>query len=171
LAGATAATGGTGGTLPPDAGIDASSAARDAATPDTLRPDTTISDTSSSATVVDGGVLISGILVLTIKDYAPASPACVDNTAAWIATLTSFIPEDRKCWNDTDCSYASFSSGCGMVCPVPINKQRIGEFGTQVMSNYTTKCGVCPELSTYPRCPAPPGASEVACKNNQCEWK
>jgi hypothetical protein len=150
--------------------VDASSATHDAATPDTNKPDTTTSDTSS-ATAVDGGVLISGILVYTIKDYAPASAACIENTAAWITTLTNFIPEDRKCWDDTDCAYASFSSGCGLVCPVPINKQRIGEFGTQVMSNYGTKCGTCPELQTYPRCPTPPGAGEVSCKKNQCEWK
>ena len=143
------------GKSPPDLGPDAAKA-------DSMR------DLESQGEV---GVMVSGVEVVPYMNYGTADTTCVDGTASWIASLTTYLAEDRKCWADSDCNYVSFSNSCGQVCPVPMNTQRVGEFAKNAIGDMDSKCSTCPVLTDYPSCPAPPGDGSVICSNNLCVWK
>jgi hypothetical protein len=120
---------------------------------------------------IDAGIIVSGVEVIQYAEYGSADTACVQGTTSWLSTLTTYLPEDRKCWADSDCQYVSFSNLCGQVCPVPMNTQRIGEFAQHAIGDLDPKCATCPVLTDFPRCPAPPGDGSVICSNNLCVWK
>jgi hypothetical protein len=119
----------------------------------------------------DVGILVSGVQVLPSKDYEPADATCVQGTASWVTSLTTYLAEDRKCWTDADCQYVSFTNSCGQVCPVPMNVQRIGEFAQHAIGDLDPKCSTCPVLTDPPSCSPPPGDGSVICNNSLCSWK
>jgi len=119
----------------------------------------------------DAGIQISGIEVLPYKNFTSVDSACAEGTTSWVSTLTNYLAEDRKCWSDTDCQYASFSNSCGVVCSVPINVQRIGEFSNYAIGGTDQKCSTCPQLKDMPICAPPPGDGSAVCNNNLCVWK
>jgi hypothetical protein len=142
---------------------------------------TVLPDAPADAAIVDAGndlgaqsevgIMVSGIEVIPYKDYGTADSTCVQNTASWIDSVTTYLAEDRRCFADSDCQYVSFSNSCGQVCPVPMNVQRIGEFGQHAIGDFDPKCSTCPMLSNYPMCAAPPGDGSVICTKNVCVWK
>lgn len=117
------------------------------------------------------GIMVSGVEVIPYKDYGTADSTCVQNTASWIDTVTTFLAEDRRCFADSDCQYVSFSNSCGQVCAVPMNVQRIGEFGQHAISDFDPKCSTCPMPTNDPMCAPLPGDGSVICSNNVCVWK
>ena len=117
------------------------------------------------------GIMVSGVEVIPYKDYGAADSTCVQNTASWIDSVTTYLAEDRRCFADSDCQYVSFSNSCGQVCPVPMNVQRIGEFAQHAIGDFDPKCSTCPVLTSYPICAAPPEDGSVICSNNVCVWK
>jgi hypothetical protein len=108
------------------------------------------------------------VTVYANKDLATADDRCVAATPGWVSVVATFLAEDQKCWADADCTYVSFSDSCGMICVLPMNQQRIGEFGTQVYNYATANCSSCPTPSSYPTCPAP---TSVYCNAGRCEYK
>ena len=135
--------------------------------PDTAKTDS-VKDLGSQGEV---GVMVSGVEVVPYMNYGTADTTCVAATASWLDSLTTYLAEDRKCWADSDCNYVSFSNSCGLVCPVPMNVQRVGEFAKNAIGDLDPKCSTCPVLTDYPSCPAPPGDGSVICSNNVCVWK
>jgi hypothetical protein len=108
------------------------------------------------------------VVISTNKDLGPADAQCIAATPGWLDLVSTFLAEDQKCWADTDCTYVSFSDSCGMICVLPMNQQRIGEFGTQVYDYASTNCSTCPSSVSYPACPAP---RAVYCNAGRCEYK
>jgi hypothetical protein len=171
----------TGDTLDPDAyqnpdvyqNPDASIIRLDGKSPPDVGPDTAKADsTKDLGSQGEAGVMVSGVEVVPYMNYATADTACVEGTASWIASLTTYLAEDRKCWADSDCQYvASFSNPCGQVCAVPLNTQRVGEFAKNAIGDLYSKCSTCPVPTDYPSCPDPPGDGSVMCSNNVCVWK
>lgn len=107
------------------------------------------------------------ITVYTKAEMTPTRPSCVAAAPGWLSLVSVFLAEDQKCWSDTDCTYVSFTDSCGMICVLPINKQRIGEFGTQVYTYASANCSSCPDSVVYPDCPAP---RSVYCNVGRCEY-
>jgi hypothetical protein len=120
----------------------------------------------------DGGVAVPAlppdVTVHAAKDFSDADPQCVAATPGWLSLVATFLAEDQKCWADADCMYVSFSDGCGEVCVLPMNRQRIGEFGTHVYDYASSSCTTCPKLPNYPSC-APP--TTMVCNAGRCEYK
>ena len=102
------------------------------------------------------------------RDQGGADAACVAGTLGWLSLVATFLSEDQKCWADADCIYVSFSDACGEICPVPINRQRVGEFGSQVYGHASSKCSSCPKLTGSVACPQPRG---VFCNAGRCEYE
>jgi hypothetical protein len=144
----------------------------DGKSPPDLGPDTAKADSMKDlGSEGDVGVMVSGVEVIPYMNYGTADTTCVDGTASWIDSLTTYLAEDRKCWADSDCNYVSFSNSCGQVCPVPMNAQRVGEFAKNAIGDMDSKCSTCPVLTDYPSCPDPPGDGSVMCSNSVCVWK
>ena len=122
---------------------------------------------------MDAGLTtVAGLQVYLHKDLAAATDSkCVEGTASWIAALKTYAADDRKCWDDTDCRYVSFGNSCGDVCAVPMNVQRIGEFGSNAMGKLEDGCLSCPRSGGVPPCPPPPGNGDSVCRNGLCDWK
>jgi hypothetical protein len=120
----------------------------------------------------DGGsavpALPQDVTVHAAKDFSDADPQCVAATPGWLSLVATFLAEDQKCWADSDCTYVSFSDGCGQVCVLPMNRQRIGEFGTHIYDYAASSCLTCPKLPSYPPC-APP--TTMFCNAGRCEYK
>ena len=108
------------------------------------------------------------VTVYTSKDYGPADAQCVAATPGWLSLVATFLAEDQKCWADSDCMYVSFSDNCGLVCVLPMNRQRVGEFGAQVYKYASVDCSTCPRSVTYPTCTPP---TTVYCNAGRCEYK
>lgn len=89
-------------------------------------------------------------------------------TPGWLSLVATFLAEDQKCWADADCTYVSFSDGCGEVCVLPMNRQRIGEFGTHIYDYASSNCTTCPKLPSYPSCSPP---TTMFCNAGRCEYK
>ena len=121
-----------------------------------------------SAHSPEAGALPKDTVLFPNQDQGPADAQCVAATPGWLNVVGTFLVEDQKCWADTDCTYVSFSDPCGNICPVPMNTQRIGEFGAEVSNYANTNCGTCPSPATYPVCPAP---RAVYCNAGQCEYR
>jgi hypothetical protein len=120
----------------------------------------------------DGGgtvpALPQDVTVHTAKDFSDADPQCVAATPGWLSLVATFLAEDQKCWADSDCMYVSFSDGCGEVCVLPMNRQRVGEFGTHIYDYASSNCTTCPKVPSYPSC-APP--TTMFCNAGRCEYK
>jgi hypothetical protein len=116
----------------------------------------------------DAPQLPKDVTVYASKDYGPADAQCVAATPGWLSQVATFLAEDQKCWADSDCTYVSFSDNCGSICVLPMNQQRIGEFGTRVYGYASSNCSTCPSAPSYPAC-APPTA--VYCNAGRCEYK
>jgi hypothetical protein len=120
----------------------------------------------------DGGgtvpVLPQDVTVHAAKDFSDADPQCVAATPGWLSLLSTFLAEDQKCWADSDCMYVSFSDGCGEVCVLPMNRQRVGEFGEHIYSYASSNCTTCPKVPSYPSCSPP---TTVFCNAGRCEYK
>jgi hypothetical protein len=115
------------------------------------------------------GALPKDTVVFPNQDQGRADAQCVAATPGWLNIVGTFLVEDQKCWADTDCTYVSFSDPCGNICPVPMNTQRIGEFGTEVSGYANANCGTCPSpAATHPVCSAP---RAVYCNAGQCEFR
>jgi hypothetical protein len=108
------------------------------------------------------------VTVHTAKDFSDADPQCVAATPGWLSLVATFLAEDQKCWADSDCTYVSFSDGCGEVCVLPMNRQRIGEFGTHIYDYASSNCTTCPKLPSYPSCSPP---TTMFCNAGRCEYK
>jgi hypothetical protein len=133
-------------------------------TPDAGRA---LSDASGDL-ATDVPPLPKDVVISTNKDLGPADAQCIAATPGWLDLVSTFLAEDQKCWADTDCTYVSFSDSCGMICVLPMNQQRIGEFGTQVYGYASSNCSSCPSPASYPACPAP---RAVYCNAGRCEYK
>jgi hypothetical protein len=156
------------GKVPPDATVvQLDGKVPPDATADTVKADST-KDLGPQG---DARLMVSGVEVVPYENYGPADAACVQGTSSWLDGLTTYLAEDRRCFADSDCQYVSFSNACGQVCPVPMNTQRIGEFGQHAIGDFDPKCSSCPVLTDYPSCPTPPGDGSVICNNNLCIWK
>ena len=132
------------------------------------------SDAKVQASEVSGDLaseappLPKDVTVYTNKDLGTADAKCVAATPGWLSLVSTFLAEDQKCWADTDCTYVSFDDSCGMICVLPMNEQRIGEFGSQVYGYATANCSTCPSPASYPSCPAP---TTVYCNAGRCAYK
>lgn len=123
-------------------------------------------------TSADGGSVVPAlpqdVTVYTAKDFSDADAQCVAATPGWLSLVATFLAEDQKCWADSDCMYVSFSDGCGQVCVLPMNRQRVGEFGDHVYNYASSNCTTCPKLPSYPSC-APP--TTMFCNAGRCEYQ
>ena len=128
---------------------------------------TQTSDTSPGSTV-DTSPLPKDTVIFANADLGSATPQCVAAAPGWRNLLGTFLAEDQKCWADSDCTYVSFTDACGMICPLPMNKQRIGEFSTQVNTYASSNCASCANPTSYPTCPVPRG---VYCNSGRCEYR
>ena len=122
----------------------------------------------SSDLATDTPLLPKDVVLFTNKDFGAADARCIAATPGWLGLVSTFLAEDQKCWADTDCTYVSFSDACGMICVLPMNMQRIGEFGTQVYNYASANCSTCPSPASYPACAAP---RAVYCNAGRCEYK
>jgi hypothetical protein len=123
----------------------------------------------ASDLATDTPSLPKDVIVYTNKDLvAGADAKCVAAAPGWLSVVSTFLAEDQKCWADSDCTYVSFSDACGMICVLPMNQQRIGEFGNQVYGYASANCGTCPSPTTFPTCPAP---TTVYCNAGRCAYK
>lgn len=89
------------------------------------------------------------------RDAGSADPACVGGTDVWIEQVNSLLSKDRPCLVDDDCTYVSFGDPCASICPIPLNKLRIGEFGTTTSQIAASSCTSCPVPDSFAPCPAP----------------
>jgi hypothetical protein len=143
----------------------------DADAPFEVQPDLlkdVLADVVGDGAGSDAAQLPKDVTVYTSKDYSAADAQCVAATPGWLSQVATFLAEDQKCWADSDCTYVSFSDDCGLICVLPMNQQRIGEFGTRVYGYASSNCSTCPSLPSYPAC-APPTA--VYCNAGRCEYK
>jgi hypothetical protein len=130
------------------------------------QPDSTVArDLAKSSDTAPAG---QNTVLFLNQDQGPADAQCVAATSGWLDVVSTFLAEDQKCWADSDCTYVSFTDSCGMICPVPMNTQRIGEFGTEVYNHASANCASCPRPATYPACPSPRG---VYCNAGRCEFR
>ena len=133
-------------------------------------PDARGAPADASGDLSTAGVppLPKDVVILTNENLGPADAQCIAATPGWVNMVSTFLAEDQKCWADTDCTYVSFSDSCGMICVLPMNQQRIGEFGTQVYGYASENCSSCPSPASYPACSAP---RAVFCNAGRCEYK
>jgi hypothetical protein len=116
----------------------------------------------------DVPALPQDVTVYTAKDFSDADPQCVAATPGWLSLVATFLAEDQRCWADDDCTYVSFSDGCGQICALPMNWLRIGEFGTHIYDYAFSNCTTCPKLPSYPSCSPP---TTMFCNAGRCEYK
>ena len=116
----------------------------------------------------DAPPLPKDVTIHAAKDYTPADDQCTAATTTWLDLVATFLAEDQKCWADSDCMYVSFTDNCGEICVLPMNQQRVGEFGTRVYSYAAENCSTCPTSVSYPTCAQP---TAVYCNAGRCEYK
>jgi hypothetical protein len=108
------------------------------------------------------------VTVHTARDFSDADPQCVAATPGWLSLIATFLAQAQQCSADSDCTYVSFSDGCGEICALPMNWQRIGELGTPIYGYASSNCTTCPKLPSYPAC-APP--TTMFCNAGRCEYE
>jgi hypothetical protein len=121
---------------------------------------------------VDSGsevpALPQDVTIHAAKDFSDADPQCVAATPGWLSLIATFLAESRKCDSDSDCTYASFGDGCGEICALPMNWQRIGDLGNPIYAYAASNCTTCPRLPSYPSCSPP---TTMFCNAGRCEYK
>jgi hypothetical protein len=118
---------------------------------------------------LDVGGALGGVGIYLIRDYEPVDNTCASGNGAWLDIISQYIQAARQCVSDSDCTYVSFSSECGEICPFAMSKFRVGEFDSRISPSASTGCASCPSLEALPLCALQ--SADVLCRSGQCEFK
>jgi hypothetical protein len=91
---------------------------------------------------------------------------CAAGLAQYETRWAQAEAELRACKTDDDCVHASFGDGCRSMCPMALNKYRIGEVVADLREEAAAYCELCqpPRFECKPA-----GRVQVACVNGRCE--